>query len=262
MTDFADVLLPLSARLPLPQPARSRVLLEIAADLEDMYRHYRAAGLSEADARSKAVDAFDLSDQALADLVQVHSTTFRKLLDRLSAQAQSRWERALLLLVALAVAFVALRLYLSGPVIADAGWMVWPPLLCAMAGLLLGLAKAYQVFIKQDHEPLRARRGVDAVAVLAITQCLLGFLGAYVGLYLAAWRIAGDVRNAFVYLFDWLLSGAALLSASLSGALLTAMIWFVLAKRVAVIADAEAMQLLATARAAKSVERAKPARDR
>jgi len=262
MTDFADVLLPLSARLPLPQPARSRVLLEIAADLEAMYRHYREAGLSEAEARSKAVDAFDLSDQALADLVQVHTSAFRKLLDRLSVQAQSRWERTLLVLVAVAVAAAALRLYTGGPVIADAGWLVWPPLFCAAAGLLLGLAQSYQMSVRQESQPVRLRRGVDAVAVLAIAQCLLGFFGTYIGLYIAAWRIVGDVRNAFVYLFHWLLSGAALLSVSLSGALLTAMIWFALAKRAAVIADAEAMQLLATARAARSGERARPTLDR
>lgn len=262
MTNFADVLLPLSARLPLPQPARSRVLLEIAADIEAMYRHYSNAGLSEAEAHAKAVEAFDLSDQALADLIQVHTSAFRKSLDRLSAQAQSRWERTLLLLVAVAVAFAALRLYTGGPVIADAGWLVWPPLLCAAAGLLLGAVKAYQIFVKQDQAPLRIRRGVDALAVLSIAQCVLGFLGTYVALYLAVWHITGDVRNAFVYLFEWLRSGAALLSVGLSGALLTAMIWFVLAKRAAVVADAEAMQLLAMAQGATSGERAGPKLDR
>jgi len=251
MTEFADVLMPLSARLPLPQPVRSRVLLEIAADLEDLYQHYRDAGMSQAEARSKAIEACDLSDQALAELVQLHTSAFRKLLDRLSAQAQTRWERVLLVVIAFAVAAAALNLLLREPLISDAGWIVWPPLFCAATALLLGLAKSYQMFVKQDHEPRRARRGVDAVAILAIAQCLYGFFGVYVGLYLAAWRIAGDARNAFLHLFNWLLSGSALLSASLSGALLTAAIWFVLAKRVAVIADAEAIQLLATARAAR-----------
>jgi hypothetical protein len=256
MTDFADVLLPLSDRLPLPQPVRSRVLLEIAADLQDLYKHYRDTGMSQAEARSKAIEACDLSEQALAELVDVHSSTFRKLLDRLSAQAQTRWERVLLALVAASVTVATLNVLLGEPLIADAGWMVWPSLLCAASALVLGSSIFYQIFIKQGRAPLRARRRVDAVAVLAIAQCLLGFLATYMGLYLAAWRMVGDARNAFLYVFNWLLSGAAVLSASLSGALLTAVIWFVLARRVAVIADAEAMQLLATARAASSGERA------
>lgn len=255
MTDFADVLLPLSDRLPLPQPVRSRVLLEIAADLEDLYQHYRDAGMSQAEARSKAIAACDLSEQALAELVDIHTSTFRKLLDRLSAQAQTRWERVLLGLVAASVTIATLNVLVREPLIADAGWMVGPPLFCAASALVLGLAIFYQIFIKQARAPLSARRGVDAVAVLAAAQCLLGFLGTYLGLYLAACRIVGDAHNAFLYLFNWLLGGAALLSASLSGALLTAVIWFVLARRVAVIADAEAMQLLATARAARSSEK-------
>jgi hypothetical protein len=40
------------------------------------------------------------------------------------------------------------------------------------------------------------------------------------------------------------------------------MIWFALAKRAAVVADAEAMQLLATARAARSGDRARATLDR
>jgi hypothetical protein len=243
MTSFAEVLRPLRARLPLPQPARTRVLLEIAADLEDMYRHYRASGLSEEEARVKAVDTFDLSDDALAELVRVHTSLFRRLLDRLSAQAQSRWERGLLLIVAGTLAFVCMQVVLRGAIVAVAGAQVWPTLICGLAGLTLGLVKFYQIQIKQDHELRRARRGLDAIAILAGAQVLLGFLIAWFSLYLAARRIANDVEYAGVHLFNWLLSASALLSVSLMGALLTAMIWFALARSVAGIADAEAALL-------------------
>ena len=59
----------------------------------------------------------------------------------------------------------------------------------------------------------------------------------------AARQITGDVEYAIVYLFNWLLSSAALLSVSLMGALLTAMVWYALARRVAGIAEAEAALL-------------------
>ncbi|MGD2154707.1 MAG: hypothetical protein PVG79_15665 [Gemmatimonadales bacterium] len=243
MTDFAEVLRPLRARLPLPQPARTRVVLEIAADLEDMYRHYRALGLSEEEARVKAVEACDLSDEALAELVRVHTSSFRRLLDRLSAQAQSRWERGLLLIVAGTLTFVCLQVVVRGELVAVAGPQVWPSLICGLAGLTLGLAKFYQIYIKQDHELRRARRGLDAIMILAGAQVILGFLAAWFGLYLAARRITDDVEYAIVYLFNWLLGSAALLSVSLMGALLTAMVWFALARRVAGIAEAEAALL-------------------
>ena len=46
MTDFTAALRRIDSRLHLPQPARSRVILELAGDLEELYRHYRATGLS------------------------------------------------------------------------------------------------------------------------------------------------------------------------------------------------------------------------
>jgi hypothetical protein len=246
MTDFTDVLDPLSSRLPLPQPARSRVLLEIAADLEDAYRHYRDAGLPEPEARRRAMEAFELSDQALAELVQVHTSPFRKLLDRLSGQAQSRWERAVLIVVAASVAIIAVEMMLRETVIRDAGTLVWPALICGMSGLLLGLSKFYQLYIKQDHEIRSVRRGLDAIAALAGAQVLLGFLACWLYLYKYAELISSNVANTFNYLFEWLLSSAALLSVSISGGLFTAFIWFVLAQRAAGIEDAEAALLLAS----------------
>jgi hypothetical protein len=243
VTSFVEVLRPLSARLPLPQPARTRVLLEIAADLEDMYRHYRASGLTEEEARLKAVNTFDLSEEALAELVRVHTSLFRRLLDRLSAQAQSRWERGLLLIVAGTLAFVCVQVVLRGELVAVAGTQVWPTLICGLTGLTLGLVKFYSIHIKQDHELRRARRGLDAIAILAGAQVFLGFLAGWFSLYLTARRMTGDVEYAGAHLFNWLLSASALLSVSLMGALLTAMIWFALARRVAGIAEAEAALL-------------------
>ncbi len=245
MTNFADVLGPLSARLPLPQPARSRVLLEVAADLEAAYEHYRAEGCSEEEARRRAAEAFDLSDTALAELVALHTSFARRMLDRLSSQARTRWERSLLLIVAGFLTYLGVELAVRGGIITDAGSFVWPVLICGAAGLLLGIAKLYQVYVKQDHEVRRARRGLDAIAVLAGAQLLLGFFGAWFELYLAAARISRSVDYALVHLFNWLLGSAALLSVSLTGALLTAMLWFAVASRVAGIEDAEAELLLA-----------------
>jgi len=244
MTDFADVLLPLRSRLPLPQPARTRVLLEVAADLTDMYEHYRESGLSEDDARSKAMETFIISDDALAELVRVHTSPVRRLLDRLSTQTLSRWERVVLAVIAGVLVLVVGQVVLRGEVFRVAGWLAWPALVCGVAGLVLGLVKFYQLYIKQDHELERARRGIDAIALFAGAQVLLGFLGVWFGLFLVARRLAADVEGVTVHVFNWLMSSSALLAVSLTGALLTAIVWFWLARRVAAIADAEAVLLM------------------
>ena len=150
----------------------------------------------------------------------------------------------LLLIVAVTLAFLCGKVVLRDEVVAVVGALVWPTLICGMAGLILGLAKFYQLYIKQDHDLRRARRGLDTIALLAGAQILLGCLATTLSLYQATERTSNDVDQAAAHLFGWLLSASALLSVSLMGALLTAIIWFAFARRVAGIADAEAALLL------------------
>lgn len=243
MSSWTEILLPLSARLPLPQPARSRVLLEVAADLEDVFQHYRAAGLSDEEARRKAVDTFELSDTALTELVQVHISPIRKLLDRLSVRSLSLWERVLLALVALTTLFVSGRLLVAQGIAADAGLFLWPPALCGVAGVVLGAALFSELYVKQEHDARRARRRLDGIAYLAFAQVVLGFIGAWARLFVAARRMPEEMERAGVFLFDAILGGAALISVGLLGALIVALIWFALARRVAAIEDADAVLL-------------------
>ncbi len=47
MNRFAPLLKSINARLDLPQPTKSRIILEIASDLEDMYQFYQSQGPDE-----------------------------------------------------------------------------------------------------------------------------------------------------------------------------------------------------------------------
>jgi hypothetical protein len=128
MTRFADTLRRLNDKLDLPQPVRSRILLEIDSDLNALYQHFRDSGLSEETARRQAVEHCDLSDEALAELVDVHTSWFRRFLDRFSVQAQTRWERAFLILLLVFVAAVTAPLVVSIRVFEVASFAVWPVL--------------------------------------------------------------------------------------------------------------------------------------
>ncbi|MCU0613080.1 MAG: hypothetical protein MUE60_14995, partial [Candidatus Eisenbacteria bacterium] len=85
MSAITDALRDAYQRLALPQPARTRVLLELSGDLEDMHRLYVDQGLSEEDAERRALESLDLSDAALAGLSAVHCQPLRRFLDRLSS---------------------------------------------------------------------------------------------------------------------------------------------------------------------------------
>ena len=69
---FAPGLTRVSAALPLPEPARTRLVLEMAGDLEMVYAHHRAAGRSEEEAARLAEEKVLASAEVLSRLAAVH----------------------------------------------------------------------------------------------------------------------------------------------------------------------------------------------
>ena len=65
MSRFTGLLKRTAARLDLPQPTKSHVLLEMAADLEDLFAAYRERGFGEEEAARRVEEKFDASDDAL-----------------------------------------------------------------------------------------------------------------------------------------------------------------------------------------------------
>jgi hypothetical protein len=244
MTRFDEALMDLGDRLVIPQPARSRVLLEIAADMEDLYLAFIAEGLPEEDARRRTLEQFGPSEEALEDLVAVHSTAVKRTLDQLSEQARSRWERGLLTALVLFAVVIGGRSLIAGRMLSGMSTLAWPVLIFAAIGFLIGTTRIYSLFIKKDHDTRRLRSGLNPLIALALVELLLGFAGAWVGLFLTALRILDDIESSGIYLFDWMLRSSATLCFSMIAAMLLALTWMVLMARVATIEQAEAALLL------------------
>jgi len=149
---FAPVIRRTAERLTLPQPARSRILLEMAADMEDLFQLFRGQGMNEDEAHRRAIESFDLSEESLADLVAVHRNPIRRLLDSLSAEALARWEYALLTILVLLTVLASVHLLGSWHVLRDAGIFTWPVLTAGLAALAVATAKFYQLYLKQDQQ--------------------------------------------------------------------------------------------------------------
>lgn len=136
MNRFSEILRQTSERLDLPQPEKSRILLEIASDLEDLYGLYRGQGLEEREAVRRAEEKLAVSDEALAELARIHESPFRRFLGRISEQAQTRWERVLLTALVVFIALFAGRELLSTELYHRASRFVWPVLGSAFAAAL------------------------------------------------------------------------------------------------------------------------------
>ena len=146
MSEFGSVLRSLSDRLDLPQPARSRVLIEVAADLADLEAVYAERGSTPEQAREQALERLDLSDEAIRELVRVHGSPLRRGLDRLGERGRRRWER---------LALAALLLFLL------AGTRALLP----SRGLLADTGRGLSIVVdrRDSGHPARGLEGIRAV---------------------------------------------------------------------------------------------------
>jgi hypothetical protein len=244
MNEFSGHLKDIAARLPIPEPARSRVLLEIATDMEDLLNHHLAAGMDRTDAVSAVEEQFDLSEEALRDLVEVHSSSCKGPLERISQQAQSSWERGVLVVVAAFVAVGLVTQMVQPALFRAAGILTYVVL--PVIGLALGVGIWKGVALFQGGRRVRMpvpRGGIRSLVALALLMVGMGLAGVWIQLYRAGLQIRELPRMALVHLVDWLYASSATLVVALSGAVLTGLLWFSLEARATAL-EAQAAQTL------------------
>ena len=245
MSDFADALRGIDQRLHLPQPARARVILEIAGDLEDLYGHYVSSGMTEEDARKAALAGLDATDEVLRELSEVHASGMRRSMDRLVRQADSGWARALLWVVVAGAVVTAARVVLSPMFVDDAGVFLWPIGLSLVAGVAIGVLLLVRLQRFDADDPGPARRSLDRIATLIAAEGFFAGAGIWAELYWAVGRMAGDGGPLTPGFFAWVVRSSALLCAGLASALILALVWILVSHRTAVMEDARAGVLMA-----------------
>jgi hypothetical protein len=243
MSRFPDVLLALSEQLSLPQPTRSRVLLEVADDLEGLYQHYVRSGLDDALARRRTIETLDLTPEVVAGLLEVHASPYQRFLDHLSARARTRWERGLLVVLSALVGIVVLVATNAHPVLTRANASVWLVLSCFVAAAVVEL----QLLVAgRTRAPRSAQRSLRAALGLTVAQPLVGAAGAWLGLMGASQAVLAGERQLGPALMDWVYGAVALLLVAIGGAIVTALWWFALAGRAAADEEHEVHLLLET----------------
>ena len=221
-------------RLALPKATRSLILVEIASDHEDLFQHYLQEGLSEEEAAAKAEEKVDMSDEALAELVRIHSEA-RGWSDRIVRRMQPLWERvAMDLIVLFFVASLALGAgiklfeYYNG--------FLWPIL-----GIFVVLAVVFIVQMARfsDHpSPRRLRESLATPLFLGAASLVVGFAGTGIEFYRTMMRMAGDPEHAAPLFAKFVLEGTATLAIALLVTIAAGIAWFFLAGRVARFEDA------------------------
>ena len=244
MSGREELLAALADRLDLPQPARSRVLLEVAADLADLEAAYRARGLGPEEARARAVERLDLSEETVRDLVRVHGSRLRRALDRLGETGRRRGEWIALLAL---LAFLVLGTGALAPtpgLLADSGPGLWLVAAATIPGLLLAATEAYAIWGRDEHDPRRLRRGLDALLSIAGLSVAAGLVGWWLGLREVAVAAGAAPGAALGFGLEWLIEGSATVVVGIQAAVLLGLLWLVLAGKVSRVEREEADLLM------------------
>jgi len=244
MNRFAPLLKRISDRLNLPQPLKSRILLEMAGDLEELYVFYRKKGLSEQEAMQKAEEKIDANDETIRLLVQLNDTAFRKYLRSVVSYCSLpaklndtvfrkylRWflkttlrliEYSGLILLIASIFIVSFRTNYT-----NTSHFTWIVLSLAAAVACTAVLKFYKLYIKKDHTISRLHSGFPLILFLGGLSLLIGITGFFIELHIIA-GILSD-RNFTTYREFLILfrkcTELAVFSISIAG--ISALLWFV-----------------------------------
>jgi len=246
MSRFRNVLYRAQQQLDIAEPARSRILLEMANDLEDAYEHYLSQGHDEAEAERLAEESFAVSDQALQHLARIHDKAFRNVGDSLAEHVGGTWQKLLLILI------LGFEIVLAGRILTDASFrmftspFVWPLVTLALVAFLITIWKIYQILASSKGHPRRWRTGPGAllfIAGLSLATAGTGFL-FHLQRFLRL-NYAEAPKSLFMNFAGFAVGLSSMMTIGLLTSIFAALVWFVLTSLVSRSERRELESLLA-----------------
>jgi hypothetical protein len=257
MSRFSSLLNDINERLIVPQQVKARIILEIAADLEDAYEIYCDQGMSEAEATRTAQEKFILDDSTIAELSAIHQPFIKKWLDTVAINVESRWERTMLLLTLLVVAVLSGHAISQTSFFENSSIFVWPVLGVSILGIVLFFIKFYSLYFNKDSKSKTLRKGIDSLAYLGAFSIALGFTGYFYELFhygvdtvypggslITVICTVVDSHQQTLNISNCFLTSSSVMVASLLSTMFLALFWHLLANKAASIEMAKAASLL------------------
>ena len=257
MDPFKTLLININNKLELPQPTKSRIILEISADLNDAYRTYQNQGMDEKEAIEAAKQKFDLDKQSLNELIHIHQASFRRWLDHLSAPAQTWWERVILICLLTFVLVSGGITIMNIPIVEQASPFVWIIYILTIIAFAVFTQKMYQIYIKKDHRLNKVKKGIPFllfITGLSLVSCMWGYYWQLYNfkeyghiletkmIYLLV--ITDDSPTVYRDIIDWMIASSSFIMIGMLAAILIALMWYFLMNKISKIEEAEAAILL------------------
>ena len=211
MEKFESTLKIISKKIELPQPMKSKILLEISADLNDAYELYIEQGFNEKEALTEAENKFNLDENSINELIQIYNTGFYKWLNNISDRTRNKWERIALIVIILFSLFFIGKLIFTTHFFLKTSIFVLPVLAVSFLATIFILIKYYQIFIIKDHNIKRLRSNLPTILFFGGASLLAGLIGFFIDLFLTVSKIASDLKNTLIYFIDWLIRSSSYL---------------------------------------------------
>ncbi len=240
MSAYGTELHEVAERLRLPRPVRSRILLELAADLEDLEHALRLDGVPTDEARRRAMETLLPRADALSDLAGLHRPLYRRLVDRFSDPVRHRFERMSLFVSGGGLFLLGVTWLGRLDLLTDPSAFLWPLLGLALAVLVFGAWKGFELFVKRDHGLHQLRRGLWVLPVAAAMATVIAMAGAALDFYALAARLNTDVSSQGVEVLRWLRRDMAMLSIGLLISSIAGVLWLVISVGLARVEQSEA----------------------
>ena len=229
MNRFSTILAETGDRLARPKAARSRILAEIEADLQDLFDAYLKRGMTEDEAESRALEMIDLSDETLGELVHIHYDA-DDWVERILMRPQPFWEQAAMVVIVLFMLILVVS-GLNTRLLSQTSFFIWPVVLI----FILLVADGFSLLRKfSARAPLRElRSGLATPLFLGVASLVVGFGGFAIDLRRGFMRMAADVEASGPIFARAIFGGTSTLMFALLVFLCAAVVWFVAAGRVA-----------------------------
>jgi hypothetical protein len=257
MSRFVPLLKEINEKLDVPQPTKSRILLEIASDIDDLFNTYLEQGKSEKEAVALTEDMFKLDDAAITELADIHQPFFRNWMDKFASETQSRLEKASFVFVLLFIALFSGEAIVSSGFFKTASLFVYPILGIGFISLVIAIQRFYSLYIKKDHERSTRRNGLTSLVFLGVMNFFIGAWGYFIEIYSHGGGVAlpaGSLINVVITvnpsqtqmsgLVDCFIKSATVVLSALFIASLIAILWFILVNKIYKIEQSEAEYLL------------------
>jgi len=227
MEKFNSVLKSISEKIELPQPMKSRILLEISSDLNDTYELFLEQGYGEKEALKEAENKFKLDENSINELTQVYNTGIYKWLNNISDRTRNKWERLAIIFIILFSLFSIGKIIFTTEFFLKTSIFILPVLAVSFLAVIFIMIKYYQIFILKDHNIKRLRSNLPTILFFGGASLLTGVIGFFIDLFLTVSKISSDIKNTLIYFMDWLVRSSSYLMICLTIVMFLFVLWHI-----------------------------------